>query len=99
MKPATKPVDASTPSAANPKQVKLKFPISDGTGRTVDTITLRRGTLKDLKVAQRNADYESADVDTWLVAILAAEGLTFEAVESLDLADWTEVQVCLRGII
>lgn len=99
MKPQAKSDKEPTQSVNNPKQVVLKFPISDGTGKTVDTITLRRGTLKDLKQAQRNADYESADVDTWLVSILAEEKLTFEAVEMLDLADWTEVQVCLRGIV
>lgn len=84
---------------ACPKQVALKFPISNGKSEVIKTITLRRGKLKDLKQAQRNADYESVDVDTWLVAILAQEGLTFEDVEGLDLADWAEVQVCLRAIV
>lgn len=80
-------------------QVTLKYPIKNAAGEDIKTITLRRGTLKDLKAAQRNADGDSNNVDPWLVAILAQESLVFEDVERLDLADWSEVQVCLTGLV
>jgi hypothetical protein len=79
--------------------VQLKFPITNGLGQKIDTITLRRGVLKDLKQAQRNADGNAGDVDTWLVSILAEEKLVFEDVERLDLADWAEVQARLQGLL
>lgn len=91
------PVVATT--TAVPNQVKLKYPITNGLGEKVETITLRRGVLKDLKLAQRNAAGVATDVDTWLVSILAKEQLVFEDVERLDLADWSEVQACLQGLV
>ena len=83
----------------NPDPVPLKFPITNGTGEKVTAITLRRGQLRDLKLAQRNAAGKTEDVDAWLVTILAKEELVFEDVEGLDLADWSDVQACLQGLV
>ncbi len=93
------PAAPASTAAVIPNQVKLKFPITNGLGEKVETITLRRGVLKDLKLAQRNAAGVATDVDTWLVSILAKEQLVFEDVERLDLADWSEVQACLQGLV
>ncbi len=90
---------APPPGPAVPNQTILKFPITNGVGEKVTAITLRRGVLKDLKQAQRNAEGVSQDVDTWLVCILAKEQLQFEDVERLDLADWSRVQACLQGLV
>ncbi|KAF0205494.1 MAG: hypothetical protein FD173_937 [Gallionellaceae bacterium] len=81
-----------------PHQTVLKYPLTNGKGEKVTTITLRRGKLKDLKMAQRNSEGVSEDVDGWLVVILAKEELVFEDVECLDLSDWGDVQACLRGL-
>ncbi len=91
--------EMQTQTSTVPNQVKLQHPITSGLGEKVETITLRRGVLKDLKLAQRNAAGVATDVDTWLVSILATEKLVFEDVERLDLADWAEVQACLQGLI
>lgn len=95
----TKTAAVPAASTAIPNRVTLKFPITNGVGEKVETITLRRGVLKDLKLAQRNAAGVATDVDTWLVSILAKEQLVFEDVERLDLADWAEVQACLQGLV
>jgi len=76
-------------------KIELKTPIKTPGGE-VKTITLRRATVRDLKQAQRAADNPS-DVDTWLVSILSEEKLTNEDVESLDLADWAEVQAAFQS--
>ena len=94
---ATEPPAApATPSAASTpaNQVKLKFSITNGVGEKVETITLRRGVLKDLKLAQRNAAGVATDVDTWLVSILAKEQLVFEDVERVGTGPWGGVPGC-----
>jgi hypothetical protein len=94
---------AATGAAATPPKIPnqtiLQYPIRTGAGEEITTVTLRRGKLKDLKLAQRNADGVSVDVDPWLVCILAQESLMFEDIEGLDLADWSDIQVCLTGLV
>lgn len=99
----TAATSAATETAAKPPKIPhqtvLQYPIKNGAGEEIKTITLRRGKLRDLKLAQRNADGVSIDVDPWLVSILAQESLTFEDIEGLDMADWSDIQVCLTGLV
>lgn len=78
--------------------IRLQFPLSTPNGK-IETITLRRGIVRDLRMAQRAAEGVAADVDLWLVTRLAHESLTFEDVDGLDLADWSEVQARLQSFL
>lgn len=90
-----------TPGAGQEKlfqPIALKYPLTTLNG-VVRTITLRRGQMRDLAIAKRNAEGDDEAVDAWLVAILAQEKLQLEDVQSLDLADWIDVKECLKRLL
>lgn len=97
--PAAQNADQASKKAGVPDPIKLKYPFTNGKGETIDTITFRRGFVKDLKLAQRNAAGNADDVDLWLTVILSKEDIVYEDVERLDLADWADVQACLQGLV
>ena len=73
--------------------IKLDHPITVD-GAKVSEITLRRPTVRDMRVA-RNSGKDDASQEIALVANLAT--LAPADVEALDLADYAKVQKALAG--
>jgi hypothetical protein len=74
-------------------KIKLAFPITVD-GAKINEITLRRPTVKDMRVARVTGKDDAAQ-EINLIANLAQ--VTTEAVESLDMADFVKVQKALAG--
>ena len=75
-------------------KIKLQFPISVD-GATINEISLRRPTVKDMRVARVTGGKDDAAQEINLIANLAQ--ITPDAVESLDMADFVTVQKALAG--
>ncbi len=75
--------------------LQLKHAIKLADGSMLQTITLRRPKVRDLKEAQRLAQSDE-EREMALVALLSEEKLTPEDVEELDLADYAQVQAAFR---
>lgn len=83
-----------TPDASHTMtKIKLEYPI-EVDGATVKEITLRRPTVKDMRVA-RVTGKDDATQEITLIANLAQ--LTPDQVESLDMADFVKLQTVLKG--
>ncbi len=75
-------------------KIKLDYPIKID-GATVNEISLRRPTVKDMRVARITGGKDDAVQEINLIANLAQ--ITPDAVESLDMADFVKVQKALAG--
>ena len=75
-------------------KIKLAFPITVD-GATVNEISLRRPTVKDMRVARITGGKDDAAQEINLIANLAQ--ITPDAVESLDMADFVNVQKALAS--
>jgi hypothetical protein len=75
-------------------KIKLAFPITVD-GATVNEISLRRPTVKDMRVARITGGKDDAAQEINLIANLAQ--ITPDAVESFDMADFVNVQKALAG--
>ena len=73
--------------------IKLQYPIKVD-GVTINEISLRRPTVKDMRVARITGKDDAAQ-EINLIANLAQ--ITTEAVESIDMADFVKVQKALAG--
>lgn len=74
-------------------KIKLAYPITVD-GATLNEISLRRPTVKDMRVARVTGKDDAAQ-EINLIANLAQ--ITTDAVESLDMADFVKVQKALAG--
>ncbi|URL01240.1 phage tail assembly protein [Avibacterium sp. 20-126] len=72
--------------------ISLDYPITDGEGKTITELHLRRAKAKDLRAAQSQKN--EADQEFFLVARLT--GLVMEDVGELDVADYQKVQLALK---
>lgn len=72
--------------------ISLDYPITDGEGKTITELRLRRAKAKDLRAAQSQKN--EADQEFFLVARLT--GLVMEDVGELDIADYQKVQKALQ---
>lgn len=75
-------------------KITLEFPITVA-GATINEITLRRPTVKDMRVARITGGKDEAAAEVNLIANLAQ--ITPDAVDSLDMADFKKVQQVLQG--
>ena len=75
-------------------KIKLDYPIQID-GATINEISLRRPTVKDMRVARITGGKDDAAQEINLIANLAQ--ITPDAVESLDMADFVKVQKALQG--
>ncbi len=82
----------------NPLCVALDYPLSLPDGRTVEQITLRRGTGKDIMSAQRQEPEDAARRELVLIALLTEEKLVPEDLEALDMADLAAVQAVFQSL-
>ena len=71
--------------------IKLDYPINFA-GATINEITLRRPTVKDMRVARITGKDDAAQ-EINLIANLAQ--ITPDAVESMDMADFKKAQEAL----
>jgi len=74
-------------------KITLDFPIKID-GATIGELSLRRPTVKDMRVA-RNSAKDDASQEIALIANLAQ--ITPADVENLDIADFVKVQNVLKG--
>jgi len=76
-------------------EITLKHPLTVG-GKTVDKLTMRRATVKDLRLAGRfGSDDEAKEI-----ALLATlTGLVPEDLDGMDLADYKELQSSFRTLL
>jgi hypothetical protein len=74
--------------------IKLDYPVTLA-GATINEITLRRPTVKDMRVARITGGKDDASQEINLIANLAQ--ITPDAVESMDMADFKKVQEALAG--
>jgi hypothetical protein len=81
-----------------PSAIPLKFPLATPSG-TITTLTLRRGTVRDLKAAQGQSQGNPAELELALIAQLTEEKLTIEDLEGMDLADYAEVQARFSELV
>jgi hypothetical protein len=73
-------------------KIKLDYPIKID-GATVNEISLRRPTVKDMRVA-RTSGKSDADQEVSLIANLAQ--IAPADVDNLDIADFVKVQAALK---
>lgn len=74
-------------------EITLKHPFTNAAGQRIETLTMRRAKVKDLKAANRFGD-KPEDQEIALLAILT--GLTPEDVQEMDLVDYTRLQNSFR---
>lgn len=79
-------------------KVTLQFPVTLADGRTVDSITLRRAKVRDLKTAQRHGS-DQVEQEIMLLATLSEERLTPEDIEELDAADYAKIQDAFQRMV
>lgn len=75
--------------------ITLMYPYTLADGRALSSVSLRRPTVRDLKLAQRAGD-TSADHEIAMIASLTGEKLTPDDLEAMDLADYAEIQLMFR---
>lgn len=74
-------------------EITLKHPIKSPTGQTITTLTLRRPTRKDMKLAQKNSKDE-VEMEDLLFSGLT--GLPVEDLDLLDIEDNAQLTDCFR---
>ena len=73
----------------------LSEPLTTGDGRVLMQLTLRKGTVKDMRTAQRDASTD-IDYELNLFALLTVEKLTPEDLEGMDMDDYGVIQNWFR---
>jgi len=75
-------------------KIKLEHPVAIEGGTKIDTVTLRRPKVSDIRAAQKSG---AADEDIELALIANLSGLAPETIYELDFADYCAVQEALSG--
>lgn len=78
-------------AAAKIKTFELSEPLVTGDGRTLTSISLRRGKVRDMRIAQRNAA-NNGEYEVNLIASLTVENLTPEDLDNMDMDDYGDIQ-------
>ena len=76
-------------------EIKLQYPYTTAAGKHITTLTMRRPTVRDLRLAQRRKD--SADMEIHMLAALV--GLVPEDMDPMDQADYRSVQTAYIDMI
>ena len=79
----------------NAKTFELREPITTGDGRTLTSITLRRGKVRDMRQAQRGTE-SSEEYELALIASLTAEKIVPEDLDDMDMDDYADIQDWFR---
>ena len=72
------------PTPKSAVSITLKHPFVSGMGDQIDTITMRRATRRDIKLAQRKG---KDAIDQEDILFVALTGLVTEDLDKLDIAD------------
>ena len=86
----------TTQSNAAAKIIPLAHPITTAVGAKVDSLTLRRATVKDLR---RMKDFGQDPADQELGLIGRLTGILPEDLDLVDAADYQKVQQCFRELL
>ncbi len=84
-------------TAASQENMKhtLLFPYQLATGVMLDTLTIRRPKVRDMKAAQRRAD-NVVDQEIILISLVCEPALTPEDLEGMDCKDYAVIQGFFR---
>lgn len=74
--------------------ITLTFPITLGTGETLDTLSVRRAKVKDIR--KMNEHKNDADKEIHLLSALT--GLVPEDLDNLDISDYAKLQEVMRDM-
>ncbi len=74
--------------------IELDYPITDGEGKEITKLEMRRAKAKDLRKMQMQKN--EADQEVFLFANLT--GLTLEDIDELDICDYQKVQNAFKGM-
>ena len=69
-------------------EIKMQYPYKTAAGKEIKTLTMRRPTVRDLRLAQKKKD--SADIEIHMLASLL--GLIPEDMDPMDQADYRTIQ-------
>ncbi|MDP8172609.1 phage tail assembly protein [Pasteurella skyensis] len=74
--------------------IELDYPITDGEGKEIKKLEMRRAKAKDLRKMQMQKN--EADQEVFLFANLT--DLTLEDIDELDICDYQKVQTAFKGM-
>lgn len=72
--------------------ITLDYPITDGHGKRIDTLYVRRAKVRDIKMMTSKKD--EAEQEMFLLHLLT--GVLPEDLESLDLCDYEKLSECIK---
>jgi hypothetical protein len=78
----------------NTNTIKLEYPITVN-GTQIQTVTLRRPTVRDIKAAARQGAGSDEETETTLISNLS--GLAPTDIDQIDFADYLAIQEVLKG--
>lgn len=78
-------------AVSNVKTFELSESFVTGDGRTLNSISLRKGTVRDMRNAQRGAE-TNAEYEVNLITSLTVEKLTPEDLDNMDMNDYGDIQ-------
>ncbi len=72
--------------------IQLDYPITLGTGELLDSLSVRRAKVKDI----RRMNEKKSDDDKEIALLTALTGLVPEDLDELDISDYTKLQEVLK---
>lgn len=78
--------------------ITLKFPLTLPSGQRVEKLSMRRGKVRDMKLAQKRGT-TSEEREIVLFSLLCQPAITPEDLEDMDLADYGQVQKMFQGMV
>lgn len=80
-------------NATDTQTISLDYPITLADGKTLDTLSVRRVTVGDM----RSVAHLSTDVEQEIAMVAKVSGLVPEDIDLLDLSDYKKVQDTFRN--
>lgn len=74
--------------------ITLNFPITLGTGETLDTLSVRRAKVKDIRKMSEHKN----DADKEMHLLSALTGLVPEDLDNLDISDYAKLQEVMKDM-
>ena len=74
--------------------ITLTFPITLGTGETLDTLSVRRAKVKDIRKMSEHQN----DADKEMHLLSALTGLVPEDLDNLDISDYAKLQEVMKDM-
>lgn len=80
-------------NATDKQTIQLDYPITLADGKTLDTLSVRRVTVGDM----RSVAHLKTDVEQEIAMVAKVSGLVPEDIDLLDLSDYKKVQDTFRN--